>query len=232
MITDFHSHILPQIDDGSQSLEMSMEMLRQLAEQGIPRVVATPHFYANSDTPDSFLARRAEAEQLLRQEMEKYTDLPELVTGAEVYYFPGMSRAEALPSLAIGSTGYILVEMPFCTWTNSMLEELEKIRLYQGLEPVIAHVDRYISPMSQRKLPLTLNQMGLTVQANSSFFLNRNRFALKLLNQGYIHLLGSDCHNLTDRAPNLHLAVEAITHKLGEAPLTQIEDYEAQIFDE
>lgn len=232
MITDFHSHILPGIDDGSRSLEMSMTMLQQMADQGIPRVVATPHFYANQDTPETFLTRRAEAENLLRREMARQEGLPEVVVGAEVYYFAGMNRAEALRDLTIGGTDFILVEMPFCTWTDVMIRELEKIRQYQGLEPIIAHVDRYISPLHQRKLPAILNDMGFLVQANSSFFQERTSYAMKLFKQGYIHLLGSDCHNLTGRAPNLHLAMETITHRFGQEALWQIRENEEIVFGE
>ena len=232
MITDFHSHILPGIDDGSQSLEMSMTMLKQMADQGIPRVVATPHFYANQDTPENFLARRAEAENLLRQEMARCEKLPEVVVGAEVYYFAGMSRAEALHDLTIGGTDYILVEMPFCTWTDAMVRELEKIRQYQGLEPVIAHVDRYISPLHQRKMPEILNDKGFLLQANSSFFQERSSYAMKLFKQGYIHLLGSDCHNLTSRAPNLRLTIDAIVRRFGEEALWQLRENEEIVFGE
>ena len=232
MITDFHSHILPGIDDGSKSLEMSMTMLQQMAEQGIPRVVATPHFYANQDTPEGFLTRRAEAENLLRQEMALQGNLPQLVVGAEVYYFAGMSRAEALRDLTIGDTDYILVEMPFCTWTDVMVRELEKIRQYQGLEPIIAHVDRYVSPLHQRKLPATLNDMGFLMQANSSFFQERGSYAIKLFKQGYIHLLGSDCHNLTGRAPNLNLAMDTIVQRFGDEALWQLRENEEIVFGE
>ena len=61
-VIDFHSHVLPGIDDGSPSVEASVEMLRMEAEQGIRHVVATPHFYPRHDTPEHFLRRRAEAE--------------------------------------------------------------------------------------------------------------------------------------------------------------------------
>ena len=76
--TDFHSHILPGIDDGSDSLETSLAMLRMEAEQGISRVVATPHFYPRYDSPEHFLKRRAEAEAVLREAMRKEPGLPEL----------------------------------------------------------------------------------------------------------------------------------------------------------
>ena len=108
MITDFHTHILPGVDDGSRSVEMSVEMLKKMAEQGITRVVAMPHFYAHRDTPNRFLMRRSRAEVALRQEMEKYADLPEIIVGAEVYYFPGMSNSDMLPAMTINGTNYIL----------------------------------------------------------------------------------------------------------------------------
>ena len=66
---DFHSHILPSIDDGSRSVEESIGMLRAMAKQGITHVVATPHFYPQHDTPERFLKRRAEAEAALREAM-------------------------------------------------------------------------------------------------------------------------------------------------------------------
>ena len=66
-IIDFHSHILPGIDDGSRNVEESIALLRKEAEQGITHVIATPHFYPQHDTPERFLKRRNEAETVLRE---------------------------------------------------------------------------------------------------------------------------------------------------------------------
>ena len=63
---DFHSHILPAMDDGSKNIEESLQMLRMLQEQGVERVIATPHFYADENPPDVFLRRRADAWEHLR----------------------------------------------------------------------------------------------------------------------------------------------------------------------
>ena len=87
---DFHSHILPGVDDGSVSLEQSIAMLQEEAKQGIHCVIATPHFYPEQEDVDTFLQRRDAAEAALRKEMEKYTDLPKLLVGAEVFYFSGI----------------------------------------------------------------------------------------------------------------------------------------------
>jgi protein-tyrosine phosphatase len=123
-IVDFHSHILPDMDDGSASVEESLAMLRMEQEQGITHVVATPHFYARYDSPAQFLQKRERAEALLRKEMEKYKDLPQLTVGAEVYYFAGMSESEFLPQLTTGGGNCILVEMPHGPWTDQMYREL------------------------------------------------------------------------------------------------------------
>ena len=116
MIVDFHSHVLPGIDDGSASVEESIAMLRMEAEQGITHVVATPHFYARHDSPERFLARRDRAEQKLRQAMEGISGLPQLIIGAEVYYFPGISESDVLKELTIAGKHSILIEMQQSPW--------------------------------------------------------------------------------------------------------------------
>ena len=85
-IIDFHSHVLPGIDDGSRSVEESIAMLQAEAAQGIRHVVATPHFYPHHDSPEHFLEKRREAEEALRREMKHHPGLPELSIGAEVYF--------------------------------------------------------------------------------------------------------------------------------------------------
>ena len=216
-MVDFHSHLLPNVDDGSKSLEESIALLRMEAEQGITHVVATPHFYPQHDTPERFLRRRADAEQCLREEMEKYTDLPELHIGAEVYYFNGISKADAISGLTIAGKRCILIEMPYGSWTDAMYHELEGIYLKQGLVPIVAHLDRYVGRFRTFGIPQRLRELPVYVQANADFFLERRTsgMALRMLKDGTIHLLGSDCHNLTSRKPNLGSAVERIEKKLG-----------------
>lgn len=96
MMTDMHSHVLPCVDDGSQSLAESIELLKKEAQQGVTHVVATPHFYARYDRPGAFFQRRNEALMMLREEIGKFTDLPSLSVGAEVRYFPGMSQSDVI----------------------------------------------------------------------------------------------------------------------------------------
>lgn len=230
-IVDFHSHVLPGIDDGSSSLEESLSLLALEAKQGIRHVVATPHFYARHDRPERFLADRAAAESALRGAMRSHGELPGLTVGAEVHFFSGMSNSDLLEGLTIGGKRCILIEMPDSPWTDSMYRELENISVRRGLIPVVAHVDRYISPFRTFGIPDRLAELPVLVQANASFFLRAGTrsLALKLLRQDRIHLLGSDCHNLTVRPPRLGEAVDVIRNRLGDEALARIEYYQREL---
>lgn len=232
MLTDFHSHILPGIDDGSAGVEESIAMLQMEAAQGIGCVVATPHFYASYDDPHSFLQRRAAAEEKLRKAMENQCGLPRILTGAEVRYFPGMGDSDLLRQLTIDKKKCILIEMPATPWTDGMYRELAQISEKQGLTPVVAHIDRYIRPFCMQGMLSRLEELPVLVQANASFFLKRSTapFAMRLLRQGRIHLLGSDCHNLTDRAPNLGRAMQTIQIRLGEEALEWLRFCETDVW--
>lgn len=230
MLTDFHSHILPGIDDGSRSVEESIAMLRLSWEQGIERIILTPHFYPNHSSPDRFLRERSEAHSRLLEAVSGQ-DMPRLLLGAEVHYYPHMSHSEELRSMAIEGTSCILVEMPSGPWTERMYRELSQLHSYQGLTPIIAHVDRYLGRFRDFGIPKRLSGLPVLVQANAEFFLDRRTAgkALRMLKNRQIHLLGSDCHNLTDRAPELGSAIELIRRRLGEDAIDWLRSCEEEL---
>ena len=161
---------------------------------------------------------------MLREEMRKYEGLPKIALGAEVYYFNGISDSDAISELTIGSKRCILIEMPHGPWTDSMYRELEGLYVKRGLTPIIAHVDRYIAPFRTHRIPQRLAELPVLVQANAEFFLNRSTasMALRMLKRGDIHLLGSDCHNVRSRKPNLDAALRVIHERLGDRALEWI----------
>ena len=231
MAVDFHSHILPGIDDGSRSVEESLEMLRMEAAHGIRRIVATPHFYPRQNAPEEFLERRVESARRLLEAASRESSLPQMLLGAEVYFFSGISDCEQLRELTIDQNGCILVEMPLSPWTDRMYRELQDIHSKQGLIPIIAHVDRYIRPFRTYGIPDRLAELPVLVQANAGFFQDRftRPMAMRMLRNGQIHLLGSDCHNLTSRAPNLDQTIRLIGKKLGQEAIRWIRSNEDQI---
>lgn len=231
-MTDIHSHILPGMDDGSKSVEESLALLRMEKAQGIDTVIATPHFYARYDSPERFLARREEAAERLRSAMEDQPGLPEVFLGAEVHYFPGICESDQISALTIDGKRCILIEMPPSPWTPKMYRELEGLYTRQNLLPIVAHVDRYIGPMRTYGIPRQLAELPLLVQANAAFFLRWPTAAMagRMLKAGQIHLLGSDCHNLDSRKPNLGEAVCRIEKKLGREALDRISVNEQMIW--
>ncbi len=229
-IFDFHSHILPGIDDGSTCLEESIAMLRMEAEQGISHVIATPHFYAQHDAIEDFLERRAEAERLLREEMKKHENLPDVTVGAEVHFFRGISQSDVLHKLRIGKNPFSLIEMPVTTWTDSMYRELAHIYYDQGITPIIAHVDRYFTRLRTFGIPEKLEELPVLVQANASFFWgNSAARAMRMLQKEQIHLLGSDCHNTNSRQPNLGKVIGKIQKHCGDGALENIAAYQHNV---
>lgn len=212
MIADMHTHVLPGIDDGSPDVGVSLEMLRTMEGQQIRRVAATPHFYAAHDTPERFLRRREEALRALGP-----VEGLELRLGAEVHYFEGISDCDALEDLAIEGTGLLLVEMPGTPWPERSFDALLEIRRKRGLIPVIAHIDRYITPLRSYGIPERLARLPVLVQLNSGALLRRSTraMALRLIRQGRVHLLGSDCHGMEHRKPDLAQAWKIIGDKLG-----------------
>ena len=230
-MVDCHSHILPGVDDGSSCVEESIRMLQEEARQGVTHVVATPHFYPRYDAPQRFLDRRNAAAETLRREMAKHSDLPDITLGAEVYYFRGMSESEHLDRFTIGQSRYIMIEMPSAPWSEAVFQELAALRFQRNMIPVIAHIDRYISPFRTFGIPKRLREAEVLVQANAEFFLEKRTasMALRMLKEGRIHLLGSDCHSMEHRKPNLGPAVEKIKHRLGEDTLRTVHGFEKSI---
>ena len=222
---DFHSHILPGIDDGSKDVAMSVEMIRESVRQGITGIVFTPHFYADSDEPGHFLKKRQEALDQLLSSLESEEDLPHFLTGAEVHYYRGMGQSDTLKRFCIGNSNLVLIEMPFRRWGQQEMKDLKEIRRNLGLQVIIAHIDRYLSIQDSDHIDALCEDCGALIQANADFFLkyNTRRKALKMLKKGKIHLLGSDCHNMSNRAPNLGDAVTYIQLKLGTDILNAID---------
>ena len=203
---DYHCHILPKMDDGPDELSESLAMLRQSYQQGVEAMVSTCHFYADEDYPAQFVERRNTAFLRLREAMLRDTEAyPLIVLGAEVLYFPGISQAQDIEKLTIGSGRPILVEPPMAPWSDAMLDEIVELGENLHCQPVVAHVDRYMRMLKDKRLIDRLLERNLLVQVNASWFLDPGtvKSAVRSLKQGKIHLIGSDCHNLLSRSPNL-----------------------------
>lgn len=202
MLTDYHCHVLPGMDDGAKDVETSIQMLDLLKKQGVARVVATPHFYAHRETSvDEFLRKREEAKQKI---IDLRIDTPELLLGAEVAIEQGLSSIQGIEKLAMEGSNRILLEFPYSGFAYWMQEEVYNISYTYKLQPIFAHIHRYVDVFSKKEMDLILSTENATFQINYEIFENskEKKFLKSLLKKDLEIVYGSDAHNMTSRRPN------------------------------
>lgn len=191
--TDFHAHVLPGADHGSDSVETSLLQLSQAAAAGVTKLVATPHFYPDRADAGRFFDRRQRALDTLRG---AYTGGVTLLPGAEVFLCEGLQHHPRLQALCAEGTNTLLVEMPNPPWPPRFRGTLAAL-LELGFRVVLAHIERY--PFRDMK---PLLAMGCRAQLNAGCLaspLQRGRY-LRLIEQGAVWALGSDVHGQDGRA--------------------------------
>ena len=228
-IIDLHSHILPNIDDGSPNVNTSLAMIGKMAEQGVTSVCATPHYYAEQNDIPTFCKRRQKAYMDLRAAIQE-ENLPELLLAAEVAYFQQVDAQDLTP-LCIQGTRTLMLEMPFTNWTDIEVETVTALVLDHHYDVVLVHPERFCFSGSNRsKLSrMAALPIGLQINAESLIHWSTRRQALELLQMAPYPLLGSDCHNLTSRPPNLKRGREIIRKKLGGGFLREMDENAGKI---
>lgn len=214
---DFHSHILPDIDDGSKDIHQSIQMLKACAENNVTVVALTPHcYFTNDDEIKDFIRLRNEKYRLLKQAVKDSGEkLPELRLGCELHLNKTHSKSGLLKELAIEGTNYIMIEMPMGKWEPELYDCLYSISL-KGLRPVIAHIDRYF--FAHEKEFHNLFSLDLTYQVNCDSFImpGIKKHMPYFFERGAIHILGSDMHNLSNRTTRMAECEKIIKSKYGE----------------
>lgn len=229
---DFHSHVLPEMDDGANSVETSLEMLYESKKQGVSKIIATPHFYYDETTVDQFLEKREKSYEKLMSFVHD-EDIPQIYLGCEVYLGGHISEMEGLEKLCLEGTSVILLEMPFGIWQPWLVDEVYSIRAKRKLIPVIAHVDRYHAMFKQFERMETLLSMEVAIQLNADAFLNwRSRKNIKkIMKLNRPMLIGSDMHDMGERAPRIAMAKEIIQKKFGSEWLDVMDDNASQFLE-
>lgn len=201
---DFHTHILPKMDDGPKDVVESISMLKEAKNKGIDHIIFTPHFYPDYEYPDVFLNRRAESFLCLKKSLENLDEVPTFSLGTEVAYFKGIGTSSSIKDLSIENSNFVLIEMPYFTkWDDELISDLLNLKHRQGLDIVLAHVNRFIKN-GFKKYSEELRNNGVLFQWNGEAFLQENKKeSLKYFEKGYVDILGSDTHSLKARPQNL-----------------------------
>lgn len=228
---DLHSHILPELDDGSKSLDMSLEIIRRLSKQNVKNLCFTPHFYTNEESLESFLAKRDMSVNKL------IPNLPEDINycvGAEVYVTDFLFNNSDLSKICYGNSKYILCEFSFgCHFQTQTMNQFYKLQSTYGLKPVLTHIERYYNLMDNEGLIEDLVEDGIIIQSNVGAFkgFSQKRKLLKYIKRGYISVLGTDCHSLTRGNPDEYTpTIELIKSKCGAEYVDRIVNTSAKIF--
>ncbi len=193
-ICDFHSHILPGADHGSNSLEESLAQLSLAKRYGINRIFATPHFYPHRDSVEAFIRRRDLAYSSLDNSLD--SNSPDIKLGAEVLLCQGIEKLPGIETLCINGTNVMLLELPFNDFSRAHINSVEALKL-NGIQVILAHAERYDPSDIDALL-----ELDISLQVNSSVLCGifRNKSVEYWKSIGKIVALGSDIHGVDKQA--------------------------------
>lgn len=216
MIADFHSHILPEFDDGAENTAMSLKMIEESQKMGVTDIVSTSHCYPikNSDIKDFITERNYSFGKLVEAASAAGKELPKIHLGCEVHLTCDLMKFSSIKSLCIEGTDYMLLEMPSSPWSDNTIDNVYKLTI-SGIHPIIAHAERNLSQKTE--LLNSLYDLDILIQINAvSFGIPQlKKFIDKMFASGMIHVVGTDMHNITSRSPNIERARKYICKRYG-----------------
>ena len=167
---DMHTHILPGIDDGSQSMEQTINMLKQEYDEGVRVVVATPHYGIRNPGMTLDMAKKALVET--QKKADEITPGLKLILGSELFYSDGVIDAlERGEAPTIGGTSHALIEFRTSDSRERIYQCIREMT-WKGYRPVIAHIERYKSLEGNVEAVRGLVEMGAAVQINCRSFMD------------------------------------------------------------
>ena len=218
MYIDFHTHILPELDDGASDIEMSLAMLSCAEQCGAETMVFTPHVSSGADFHEFIKKRKKRADSVKRAIKKEWFPCPEILLGAEVSLDGSLAERDGVSALCVEGTDLLLLELPYTSWNSWYNNEIYNLVSKHNVTPVMAHIERYLkSPKDIAKLS-TLVSFGVKFQVNAGSFMSfRGRGIIRALAaEGLISAIGSDCHNMSGRSPDISKAIRAFNRKFGD----------------
>lgn len=224
---DIHSHFLPGIDDGADSVECSIKMLEDLKQQGVTTVVSTSHYYEHKGDINSFLSNRENSFNHLSCEMAKYNleCFPDIVLGAEVALTPNTPKLDDLDKLCIGNTNSILIELPYNGFYDWITYAIYEIISKYNLVPILAHFERFSTDKKKLAQYESLLSLDVKVQINTESMLYKDSYKVikSLVKMGKFDVIGSDAHNMGNRKSTFAQGVKRIEKKFGKEYLIKLD---------
>lgn len=222
---DFHTHIIPNIDDGSRSIEETFNLIQEAKEAGFEGIVLTSHYienYYETDVPERDIWVKAISDNLKNKGIET-----NLYLGNEIYMSENMMNLLIDGKAStINNSSYVLFEMPLNAEPMNLYDVIYSLQ-ENKLIPVLAHPERYSFIQKEPELVYDLIQKGVLMQANYGSILGQygekaEIIVRKFLENNMIHFLGSDVHRQNSIYKRIPQALERIKEIVGEEKLEEI----------
>lgn len=215
---DIHCHILPNVDDGSESLEESIEMAKIAESEGITKIVNTSHCHFD------FKYKKGNE---LKLELEKFNQALkeeniniEVLLGNELYYTSDLiERFDELDFFSMNNSKYILMEFSPINFPKNIEDVIYEIKI-RGYIPIIAHAERYKQVQEDVNIVLDCIKEGALIQVNASSILGKNGekaedTSKKLLDNNMVHFVATDAHSSNRRRPLIKDSYNYILRNYG-----------------
>lgn len=224
---DFHSHIIPNVDDGSKSIEETFNLIKEAKEVGFDSIISTSHYmeeYYEVSAPE----RRVWIDAIQQGLNQQAIDV-KLYLGNEIYITPNIIELlKEEKATTINQTSYVLFELPLGVDSEPMnLYDIIYEMQENKLVPILAHPERYVFVQKSPELIYDLIQKGVLMQVNYGSIVGRygekaQIIAEKLLTHKMVHFLGTDVHKQNTIYPKIPFILSQLRELIGEERLEEI----------
>ena len=222
---DIHTHILPNIDDGSRSIEETFNLIREAQNVGFEAIVSTSHYmegYYETNAPEREVWVNAIYENLQAKNINM-----QLYLGNEIYFSENIiNLLEDGKASTINDTSYVLFEMPLNAEPMNLYDIIYQMQQYK-IVPILAHPERYSFVQKEPELVYDLIQKGVLMQANFGSIIGQygnkaQRTVKRFYESDMIHLLGSDVHRQNTIYPKIPQILSELNELIGEERLKEL----------
>lgn len=216
---DIHCHILPDVDDGSRNMDMSMDMLSMTYEGGIRNIIVTPHHNRHYQRLDN--NRKIHIFNQLKEMAQKAFPDMKLYLGSEVMFSEGtIQEIKDGKIILMAASDYVLVEFHISVEYSYIKRAVDAILRADKL-PIVAHAERYGCLMGDIDKIEEIRDMGAYIQINSSSVMEKKLKTRKYINKLFkwelVDFVASDSHDNKVRVPDLERSYIYIARKFGKS---------------
>ena len=222
---DFHSHILPNIDDGARSIEETFNLIKEAQKAGFEAIISTSHYmenYYETDVPEREVWVKAICENLQTKNIET-----NLYLGNEIYFSDNIIELlEQRKASTINYTSYVLFELPLNAEPMNLYDVVYEMLQYK-LVPILAHPERYSYVQKDPDLVYDLIEKGVLMQANYGSIIGQygekaQIIVRKFFENNMVHFLGSDVHRPNTIYPKIPQILREIESIIGSEKLEEL----------